>query len=175
MHERIRLLLALLLVACGAKQTGESGELGGGGARPGLGSSGAPAGQGEPAPARGAALVQLSSATPAAAGKVCPSGAKFSFQIPEVGDPEEGLDEDTYLHHVVDGEAAASVKCSVVGEDSFAFSGQIRVLGKSLSIDNGQLSGGQGSAGSQRLLRRSRGLRAGKLRVVAELRRVFSR
>jgi hypothetical protein len=146
--------LGLLLAACGGQQAHGTEAGAGASGSSSAGSSGsfstAESGTGgrgeEPPVAQAAALVQLKPVSPAPAGKMCPSGAAFRFQMPEVESSVESLSASTYLHHVADGEPGVSVSCSVVGSAGFSFSGEIRVQGKSLLIENGQVTGSQGSA-----------------------------
>jgi len=51
---------------------------------------------------------------------------------------DEALDDQTYLHWVIDGEEGAGVKCTVQGNGSF-FEGRISAGGKTLDISSGTL------------------------------------
>ena len=64
----------------------------------------------------------------------------MSFDVPDVPDetPLEALDEDTYLHRLIDGESNANVSCTVKG-DGASFEARISYLGKSLEISSGTL------------------------------------
>jgi hypothetical protein len=90
-----------------------------------------------PPPAQGAFAFTVQSASPAPAGKACPV-TNGTVGIPEAPAAEE-LDGDTYLHHITDGEDAASVHCQVSGASSFIFAGAMQHTGSSLEIGNGVL------------------------------------
>ena len=92
-------------------------------------------------PAQGAFNTRVTSASPAPAGKMCPSGASTYFEVPTVPPPttvDETLDDGTYLHWVIDGENGAGVACTVQGNGSF-FEGRISSGGKTLDISSGTL------------------------------------
>jgi hypothetical protein len=71
-------------------------------------------------------------------GKSCPTSVSFTYDVPRILDtkPTEGLDQDTYLHRIVDGESSAQVSCKVTGS---SFSGRIVLGGRALSISSGTL------------------------------------
>ncbi|RYZ03550.1 MAG: hypothetical protein EOO73_27075 [Myxococcales bacterium] len=92
-------------------------------------------------PAQGAFNTRVTSASPAPAGKSCPSGASTFFEVPVVPPAttvDETLDDQTYLHWVIDGEDGAGVACTVQGNGSF-FEGRISSGGKTLDISSGTL------------------------------------
>jgi hypothetical protein len=104
-----------------------------------------------PPASQGAIWVNIQSNSPAPAGKMCPSGASTTYDVPHV-DPNminpttnrtEVLDDYTYLHWIVDGQNQSSVSCSVKGGDTFTFSGRLKgpTLGGlgSIEITNGTL------------------------------------
>ena len=84
----------------------------------------------QPPPAQGAFAWSLKPVSPAPAGKSCPSAA-FTSEIPSNG----GLDADTYMQRVVDGEDGASVTCRVSGSSSFDVSAKLFVAGRALVLD----------------------------------------
>jgi hypothetical protein len=91
-------------------------------------------------PAQGAFNARVTSASPAPSGKMCPSGASTYFEVPvvpPVTTVDEALDEQTYLHWIVDGENAAA-KCTVQGNGSF-FEGRLSSGTKTLDISAGAL------------------------------------
>lgn len=94
-----------------------------------------------PPPAQGAFNARVTSASPAPTGKMCPSGPSTYFEVPVVPPPtttDEALDDQTYLHWVIDGEDDARVSCTVQGQGSF-FEGRLDYGGKSLEITSGTL------------------------------------
>lgn len=94
------------------------------------------------APAQGAFNARVTAASPAPAGKMCPSGASTYFEVPTVPTntmSDETLDEFTYIHRAIDGEGA-SVSCKVQGKGSF-FEGRIASGSRSLEISSGTLDG----------------------------------
>jgi hypothetical protein len=112
--------------------------------------------------------VTIQSSPSAPSNKNCPSGASSTYDVPHV-DPnamkmgqivDEVLDDNTYLHWIVDGQDKSIVNCSVKGGASgYTFSGRVtgpteanvggtptRGLG-SLQITSGTLDGtGKGTA-----------------------------
>lgn len=107
------------------------------------------AGAGLAPSAQGAFWVNVKSVSPAPAGKMCPSGASLTFDVPAVTatNTTEALDGDTYLHKVVDGEDRAEVTCTVSGDSTFTLEGSIQLATKSLSIANGTVGANkQGAA-----------------------------
>jgi hypothetical protein len=131
-------VVVMSFVACGGKgsQGGNAAE-GGAGSDSGVGSSGTGGAAGKPSgpPAQGAFIVTIGAISPAAAGKACPVGAAFTSEVPSGG----GLDADTYLNKVVDGEEAASVTCSITGASTFQLSGTIATGVRQLVIEDGEL------------------------------------
>ena len=113
-----------------------------------------------PPAAQGAIWVRIQSASPTPTGKSCPSGASTTFDVPHV-DPnmkndkgeivDEVLDENTYLHWIIDGQSSSSVSCSVSGgSGGYSFSGRLKgpttsSTGKtgigSIEISSGTLDG----------------------------------
>lgn len=93
-------------------------------------------------PAQGAFIAQVTAVSPPVAGKACPSGAAFSYDVPAVlsSAPTEALDTSTYLHHVAHGDAGASVKCKVQGTTTFAFAGRISQAGSTFDLSEGTLA-----------------------------------
>jgi hypothetical protein len=79
--------------------------------------------------------------SPPVSGKACPSGASFTYEVPEVrtDHPESILDADTYVYKVIDGEQKASVKCAVRGSSTFTFSGSLSLNGEGIEFANGTL------------------------------------
>jgi hypothetical protein len=80
----------------------------------------------------------------------CPVPA-LTYDVPGVRatNPAEQLDENTYLHKVIDGEDRASLSCSVksAGGGGFAFSGKIVLGNQALQISDGALGAdGKGTA-----------------------------
>ena len=95
-----------------------------------------------PPPAQGAFWANVKSVSPAPAGKMCPSGASLTFDVPAANPsaiPSETLDADTYKLHKIDGEDQAEVSCSVKGGGSFTFDGSIKFGARALSISNGSI------------------------------------
>jgi hypothetical protein len=95
-----------------------------------------------PPPAQGAFIASVSSVSPAPAGKMCPSGAALTYDVPAIDPaaiPPQALDADTYLHKIIDGEDSSTVRCTVKGSSSFTFSGRISLGGKALEVSNGTL------------------------------------
>jgi hypothetical protein len=117
--------------------TDAGGNPGHGGAT-GSSEAGASGANGGP-PAQGAFIAQVVTVSPLPPGKACPSGASFTYDVPAVlsQTPIEALDEDTYLHYVVDGDAGASVKCKVLGESTFTLEGSITLQGKAFDVQDG--------------------------------------
>jgi hypothetical protein len=103
-----------------------------------------------PPPAQGAFIARITSVSPAPAGKSCPSGAAFTYDVPDVPAeaPTEELSPSTYLHKIIDGEANSAVSCRVTGGGA-SFEGRIAFLGKSIEITNGTL--GADSKGTARI------------------------
>jgi hypothetical protein len=127
-------LAGLLLLAELAACAGTSTEGGGAGNGDPFGLPG----EEKPPPAQGAGAFTVQSMTPASAGKACPVG-KSTVGIPEAS-ATEMLDGDTYLHHITDGENAATVHCQVSGAATFSFAGVMQRGGSSLEIGNGMLA-----------------------------------
>lgn len=99
-----------------------------------------------PPASQGAIWVAIQSNSPAPAGKSCPSGTSTSYDVPNVDPqiiPSEVLDDDTYLHWIVDGQNQSSVSCTVKGGDTFSFSGRLKGPTKgglgSIEISDGTL------------------------------------
>ena len=144
--------LLSVVVACGAtssnpKDAPAAGAPNGGTAGAG---DGEPAGGGAPLgpPAQGAVSTLLKAASPPVAGKSCPAGAAVASTVPTVTDPSEALDEDTYVHRVIDGEEGATVACRVAasGTDTVTLQGSISQGGRALRIDDGLTGSHQGAA-----------------------------
>jgi len=96
-----------------------------------------------PPPAQGAFWANVKSVSPTPAGKMCPSGASLTFDVPAVdplSNPPETLDADTYQHHKIDGEDQASVSCTVKGGGSFTLDGTIQLGNKALTISSGTIA-----------------------------------
>lgn len=93
-------------------------------------------------PSQGAFIVQVGAVSPPVAGKACPTGTAFSYDVPAVlgSAPTEALDRDTYLHYVIDGDANASVKCKVQGASTFTFEGSITQSGTGFGLTEGTLA-----------------------------------
>jgi hypothetical protein len=114
-----------------------------------------------PPPAQGAFWANVTSVSPTPAGKMCPSGATLTFDVPAVPPPTpakptvETLDQDTYLHKIIDGEDKAEVSCTVKGKSTFTFDGSIRLGNKSLAFSNGTL--GDNKKGTARVTLRDSG------------------
>ena len=111
-----------------------------------------------PPPAQGAFWANVKSVSPAPAGKMCPSGASLTFDVPVVDPskiPPETLDTDTYLHKLIDGEDSAKVSCAVKGKSSFTVEGTIQLGNKSLAISSGTL--GADKKGTARITLRDSG------------------
>jgi len=111
-----------------------------------------------PPPAQGAFWANVKSVSPAPVGRMCPSGASLTFDVPVVDPsaiPPQTLDSDTYLHKLVDGEDKAEVSCSVKGKSSFTLEGTIKLGNKSLAISNGTL--GADKKGTARITLRDSG------------------
>ncbi len=135
------------VAACGGKAEPEP-EAGSGTGGSGTGGSGTAGfgGEDEAPPSQAAASYRIFSASPAPAGKMCPSGALWEGEIPAVSSPDFKLTNQTYREHVVDGEGGAAVRCRVAAGGSFEFSGEIRQNGKALLIQDGAVVGGRGTA-----------------------------
>jgi len=93
-----------------------------------------------PPPAQGAFWANVKSVSPAPAGKMCPSGASLTFEVPTT-DPTLGqtLDANTYVVHKIDGEDQAEVSCTVKGGGPFTLEGTIKLGSKALSISGGTI------------------------------------
>lgn len=134
----VAVALALLASACGGKgsENADDGDCSGlpevlcGGSRA------------QPPPAQGAFAWSLKPISPAPAGKACPSAAAFTSEVPTNG----GLDADTYMRRVVDGEDGASVTCRVSGSVSFEVSARLFVAGRALVLDGTIAADRSGSA-----------------------------
>jgi hypothetical protein len=98
-----------------------------------------------PPPAQGAFIAEVRSVSPAPAGKSCPSGAAFTYDVPDVTSqpiPPKGPETLTalrYLHKIIDGEDSSTVACTVSGGSTFRFSGKISLAGKGIEITGGTL------------------------------------
>jgi hypothetical protein len=94
-----------------------------------------------PPPAQGAFIASVNSVSPSPAGKACPAGAAFTYDVPNETEtkPTEVLSASTYLHKIIDGEDASTVRCQVSGSSTFTFSGRISLGGKALEISDGML------------------------------------
>jgi hypothetical protein len=132
MTARGLVVVALLAAACGGKQSGDVDHASGG--EPSVQD---PDDTEKAAPAQGAFAYSLRALSPTPPGKACPAVA-FTAEVPANG----GLDGDTYLNKVVDGEGAASVRCRVSGTSTFELSGEVHSLGRGLKI--------QGEVGADR-------------------------
>lgn len=134
------------VTGCGGEAQGTKSSASGGAAGAGAegAGTGGTAGAGAvPPPSRGAFWANVKSVSPPPAGKACPAGASLTFDLPAVdaaSNPPQALDSDTYLHHLIDGEAAAEVKCAVQGESSFALEGKIALGNKSFTLSSGTLA-----------------------------------
>jgi hypothetical protein len=132
--------VGLLASACGGKGSATGGEGAGGNVGDSAGGcSGGAAdvcgGAGnQPPPAQGAFALSVKPLSPAPPGKACPSTG-FTSEVPVGG----GLDADTYLERVVDGEDGASVTCAVQGDSSFLVSANLR-LGALALVVNGTIA-----------------------------------
>ena len=97
-----------------------------------------------PPPAQGAFIASVRPASPPPDGKSCPTSA-VTFDVPAFIDSapaeklKDQLDQDTYLHRVIDGEDGALARCTVKGSSSFTFAGTLRAGARSLDISNGTL------------------------------------
>lgn len=131
------LAAALLAAACGGKKGDNADTLGDGGE-----SGTADAGGIEPPPAQGAMAFSVKAPSPAPPGKSCPTASAFTTELP----PNGGLDGDTYLANIVDGEGTAAVSCRVTGSSPFELSGQLTSGGRGLLIE-GTLSADQTGVG----------------------------
>jgi hypothetical protein len=89
-------------------------------------------------PAQGAFLATIKAPSPAPSGKSCPTSVSFTYDAPRIleSKPIEALDQDTYLHKLIDGEDNAQVSCKVTASQ---FSGRIVLGGRALSIASGTL------------------------------------
>jgi hypothetical protein len=108
----------------------------------GAGNQGGAAGAVPPTP-QGAFWVNVKSVSPAPAGKMCPSGASLTFDLPAVDPtrmPPETLDADTYVRTLIDGEDAAQVTCTVQGTSTFSLEGKIALGSKSFTLSSGTLA-----------------------------------
>jgi hypothetical protein len=94
-----------------------------------------------PPASQGAFIASVRSVSPAPVGKMCPSGAALTFDVPNLNDktPAEDLDGDTYLHKIIDGEDASKVTCTVKGKSSFSFGGRIELGARALEITGGTM------------------------------------
>jgi hypothetical protein len=124
MRARGLVMLAVWTVACGGKQGGGVSDASGG--EPSVQD---PEDAEQPPAAQGAVAYSLKALSPVPPGKSCPTSS-FTAELPANG----GLDGDTYLSKVVDGEGAASVMCRVSGTSTFELSGEVRALGRGLLI-----------------------------------------
>ena len=105
-----------------------------------------------PTASQGAIYVTIQSSPSAPSNKNCPSGASSTYDVPHV-DPnamkmgkivDEVLDDNTYLHWIVDGQDKSIVNCSVKGGASgYSFSG--RVTGPTQANVGGTPTNGLGS------------------------------
>jgi hypothetical protein len=97
-----------------------------------------------PPPAQGAFKASVEPASPAPAGKSCPTSA-YTYDVPNAleTDPGKQLDEDNYTHKAIDGENGASVSCSVKGGPPFTFSGKISRGDRGLTISDGTIGADQ--------------------------------
>ncbi len=115
-----------------------------------------------PPPVQGAFIASVAGVSPPPAGKACPAGAAFTYDVPEVRatKPAEALDDDTYLHRAIDGESGADLSCSVKGGSAgYTFSGKIARSGQSLQVLSGTL-GADGKGTAQIIVANSRSLSA---------------
>jgi hypothetical protein len=95
-----------------------------------------------PPPAQGAFIARINSVSPAPAGKMCPAGAAFTYDVPAVDPkliPPKTLDADTYAFKIIDGEDSSTVSCSITGGSTFTFSGRISLGGQAIEVSNGML------------------------------------
>jgi hypothetical protein len=94
-----------------------------------------------PPASQGAFIASVRSVSPAPVGKMCPSGAALTFDVPNINDtkPAEVLDGDTYLHKIIDGEDTSTVNCSVKGKSTFTFGGRIALGPRAIEISNGTM------------------------------------
>ena len=95
-----------------------------------------------PPPAQGAFWAHIVSVSPPVPGKMCPSGAALTYDVPVVDmtSPTESLTDSRYLHKIIDGENASTVKCSVkAGSGGISFEGRVSLGGKALEISSGTL------------------------------------
>jgi hypothetical protein len=154
------LITACALVACGGTKVDEKTENAGGDAQAGsntTGSSGAGNGGNsgtstagadanggdtfEQPIAQGAVIFSVKPSSPQPTGKACPTSA-FTADIPAIlsSMPAERLDEDNYIHKVVDGEDGVSFSCRVAQQDGWVFEGDVQLGGRGLRLANGSLS-----------------------------------
>lgn len=94
-----------------------------------------------PPPAQGAFWAHVQSLSPPIADKACPV-TDLAYDVPTVDTqliPPETLDQDTYKHHLIDGQDGATVRCSVSGSSTFTFSGRVSLGGRALDIASGTL------------------------------------
>ena len=104
-----------------------------------------------PPPAQGAFWTTVQSESPPLAGKSCPV-TTLTYDVPTVDPmliPPETLDQDTYLHKLIDGQDGSTVRCAVTGGSTFTFSGRISLGGRALDISDGTL--GADSKGTARI------------------------
>ncbi len=99
-----------------------------------------------PPPAQGAFNASVYSVSPPVQGKMCPSGAALTYEVPSVPLPTpthpevQNLDADTYLHKIIDGEDSSTVHCAVKsGSAGISFEGRISLGGKAIEISGGKL------------------------------------
>ena len=95
-----------------------------------------------PPPAQGAFYAEVQSVSPAPPGKSCPSGAAFTYDVPDESSKvpaTETLTALRYLHKIIDGEDSSTVSCTVSGGSTFKFSGKISLAGKGIEITGGTL------------------------------------
>ncbi len=128
-------------VSCSDREpSGEAGASSGeAGAASGDGGSGG--GSISPVSAQGAFRFTVMPASPQPAGTACPTNA-FTSSVPDTTSaPAEALDEDNYLHKVIDGEQGAAFSCRVAPvSDGFEFEAEIRLGVRALRFEGGTLS-----------------------------------
>jgi hypothetical protein len=123
--------LSLALGACGNTKSDSKDGAGGDG------TSTDPDGPMTAPAARGAGVFSLRPLNPLPPGKACPV-LELTSSIPTAAGPDM-LDGDTYLHHIVDGEGAATLSCKVSGNLRFTFEGSLQLGPLALEIQNGVL------------------------------------
>jgi hypothetical protein len=131
------------VIGCGGDSQGTKGSGGDGASDASAGGDQGGAGGGAvPPPAQGAFWANVRSVTPPPPGKMCPSGASLTFDVPAVDPtslPSQTLDADTYVHRLIDGEDGAQVTCAVKGASAYTLEGTITQGFKSLTISSGTL------------------------------------